>query len=74
MEHDDYNFKMEELRMEKRFPERLQEVEVKMAKFGGVEYGTIRRPRWKEYILVKYKEKKVISREKILIDESKIFP
>ena len=36
----------------------LQEVAVKMAKVGRTEYRTSRRPRWKEYTLVKYKEKK----------------
>lgn len=74
MEHDDYKFKMEELCMERRIPESLQEVATEMAKVGRTEYRTSRRPRWKEYTLVKYKEKKVVSKEKIWIDESKIFP
>ena len=38
MKHDDYKFKMEELCMERRIPERLQEVAVKMAKLGRTEY------------------------------------
>ena len=60
--------------MEKRIPARLQKAAVKMAKVGRTEYKMIRRPRWKEYTLVKYDGKKVISREKIWIDESKVFP
>ena len=34
----------------------------------------IRKPRWKEYTLIKHGGKKEISKEKIWIDESKIFP
>ena len=60
--------------MDNRIPARLQEVAEKMAKVGRTEYRVIRRPRWKEYSLVKYEGKKVISREKIWIDESRIFP
>ena len=60
--------------MESRIPARLQETAAKMAKVGRTEYKTIRRPRWKEYTLVKYEGKKIISKEKIWIDESKYFP
>lgn len=60
--------------MDNRIPARLREVAEKMAKVGRTEYRVIRRPRWKEYSLVKYEGKKVISREKIWIDESRIFP
>lgn len=60
--------------MDSRIPARLQEVAEKMAKVGRTEYRVIRRPRWKEYSLVKYEGKKVIFREKIWIDESRIFP
>ena len=60
--------------MDNRIPARLQEVAEKMAKVGRTEYRVIRRPRWKEYSLVKQEGKKVISREKIWIDESRIFP
>ena len=60
--------------MDNRIPARLQEVAEKMAKVGRTEYSVIRRPRWKEYSLVKYEGKKVISREKIWIDESRVFP
>lgn len=60
--------------METRIPVRLQAVAEKMAKVGRTEYKIIRRPRWKEHTLVKYEGKKVISREKIWIDESKYFP
>ena len=59
--------------MDSRIPARLQEVAEKMAKVGRTEYRVIRRPRWKEYSLVKYEGKKVISREKIWIDESRDF-
>ena len=52
----------------------LQSIAKKMEKAGRTEYREIRRPRWKEYSLVKYEGKKVVSREKIRIDESKIFP
>ena len=38
------------------------------------EYRAIRKPRWREYTLVKHNGKIEISREKIWIDESKIFP
>lgn len=60
--------------METRIPIRLQIVAKKMAKVGRTEYKSIRRPRWKEYTLVKYEGRKIISKEKILIDESKYFP
>lgn len=60
--------------MENRIPAMLQEVAIKMAKEGRTEYKTIRRPRWKEYTLKKYEGKKIVSREKIWIDESKMFP
>ncbi len=60
--------------MENRVPARLMKVAEKMAKVGRTEYKMIRRPRWKEYTLIKYKNKKEISREKIWIDESKYFP
>ncbi len=60
--------------METRIPERLQEVAAKMEKIGRTEYKIIRRPRWKEYTLVKRDGKKVVLREKIWIDESKLFP
>ena len=65
---------MEELHMENRVPARLMKVAEKMAKVGRTDYKMIRRPRWKEYTLIKYKHKKEISREKIWIDESKYFP
>ena len=65
---------MEELHMENKVPARLMKVAEKMAKVGRTEYKIIRRPRWKEYTLIKYKNKKEISREKIWIDESKYFP
>ena len=74
MEHDTPKQNEEELHMDNRIPARLQEVAEKMAKVGRTEYRVIRRPRWKEYSLVKYEGKKVISREKIWIDESRIFP
>ena len=60
--------------METRVPVRLQKMAEKMEKLGRTEYKTLRRPRWKEYSLVKYEEKKVVSREKIWVDESTIFP
>jgi len=60
--------------METRVPFSLQETAAKMARVGRTEYRTIRRPRWKEYTLIKYEGKKIISKERILIDESKIFP
>ena len=65
---------LEELHMENKVPARLMKVAEKMAKVGRTEYKMIRRPRWKEYTLIKYKNKKEISREKIWIDESKYFP
>ena len=73
MEHDNSIQKEEELHMNNRVPERLKEVAEKMENVGRTEYGVIRRPRWKEYTLVKYKGKKVVSREKIWIDESRVF-
>ena len=60
--------------METRIPVRLQAVAEKMAKVGRTEYKIIRRPRWKEYTLIKYEGKIIISKEKIWIDESRIFP
>ena len=39
-----------------------------------VECRAIRKPRWKEYTLIRYDGKKEISKEKIWIDESQIFP
>lgn len=60
--------------METRIPERLKDVAARMSKVGRTEYKTIRRPRWKEYTLIRYEGKKIISREKIWIDESKYFP
>jgi len=60
--------------METRIPVRLQKIAVKMAKIERTEYKTVRRPRYKEYSLVKYNGKKVVSREKIWLDESKLFP
>lgn len=57
MEHDNCNYKMEELHMETRVPIRLQKMAEKMEKLGRTEYKTLRRPRWKEYSLVKYDEK-----------------
>ena len=60
--------------MENKIPARLMKVAEKMAKVGRTEYKIIRRPRWKEYTLIKYKDKKEISREKIWIDVSKYFP
>ena len=38
------------------------------------EFGMIHIPRWKEYTLIKYIEKKEVSREKVWIDEAKLFP
>lgn len=52
----------------------LQEVAEKKTKTETTEYRLIRRPRWKEYTLIKYNGNKVVSREKIWIDESRIFP
>lgn len=43
--------------METRVPIRLQKMAEKMEKLGRTEYKTLRRPRWKEYSLVKYDEK-----------------
>lgn len=60
--------------MESIIPANLKDVAAKMEAVGRTEYKTSRRPNWKEYTLIKYEGKKVISREKILIDESKIFP
>lgn len=60
--------------MDNRVFARLQVVAEKKSRVGAAEYGLIQRPRWKEYTLVKYKRKKEIFREKIWIDESKIFP
>ena len=60
--------------MENKVPARLMKVAEKMAKVGRTEYKIIRRPRWKEYTLIKYRDNKEISREKIWIDESKYFP
>jgi len=60
--------------MENRMPVSLQQVATKMAKVGRTEYKSIRRPRWKEYTLIKYEGKKIISKEKIWIDESIYFP
>lgn len=60
--------------MENQIPVRLKDVAARMAKVGRTEYKTIRRPRWKEYTLIRYEGKKIISREKIWIDESKYFP
>ena len=65
---------LEELHMENKVPARLMKVAEKKAKVRRTEYKIIRRPRWKEYTLIKYKDKKEISREKIWIDESKYFP
>ena len=64
MEHDNPKQNEEELHMDNRIPARLQEVAEKMAKVGRTEYRVIRRPRWKEYSLVKYEGKKVISGRK----------
>ena len=60
--------------MENKVPTSLQSIAKKMEKAGRTEYKAIRRPCWKEYSLVKYDGKKVVSREKVWIDESKIFP
>lgn len=57
-----------------RIPLSLLEVAAKMEKEGRTVYRTIRRPRWKEHTLVKYKNGKVVSREKIWIDEAEVFP
>ena len=45
-----------------------------MTKFESTQRKAIKKPRWKEYTLIKYEGKKVISKEKIWVDESKIFP
>lgn len=51
-----------------------QDAEVKQAMESGSGYTGIRRPRMKEYTLIKYVDKKEVSREKVWVDESKIFP
>ena len=61
---------MEELCMKNK----MQNAEVKNVieeRTGG---RSIRRPRWKEYTLIKYVDKKAVSKENIWVDESKLFP
>lgn len=36
-------------------------------------FGCIRRPRWKEYTLIKYVDRKEVLREKVWVDESEVF-
>lgn len=52
----------------------MQKVAMKMAGLGRTERRSIRRPRWKEYTLIKTEDKKEISREKVWINEAEIFP
>ena len=52
---------------------KMQNAEVKKIREGGTGMGSIYRPRWKEYTLIKYVGKKVVSKEKIWVDESKLF-
>ena len=51
--------------MENKVSISLQSIAKKMEKAGRTEYREIRRPRWKEYSLVKYDGKKVVSRESL---------
>ena len=51
-----------------------QDAEVKKSMEGRTGFTSIRRPRWKEYTLIKYVDRKEVSREKVWVDESKLFP
>ena len=53
---------------------KMQNAEVKKVMEGRTGFRSIRRPRWKEYTLIKYVDKKEVSREKVWVDESKLFP
>lgn len=55
-------------------PAGLQAVAAKMAKVGRTEYSMFRRPNWKEYTLVKYDDRKIVSRERIMVNEAEKFP
>ena len=54
--------------------DKLKGVRIMLTKFERTQQKAIKKPRWKEYTLIKYEGKKVISKEKIWVDESKIFP
>lgn len=60
--------------MDIRMTAGMKEVAERMAKEGRTEFKIIRRPRWKECTLIKFDGKKEISREKIWVNESEIFP
>ena len=53
---------------------KMQNAEVKKVMEGKTGFRSICRPRWKEYTLIKYVDKKEVSREKVWVDESKLFP
>lgn len=51
-----------------------QDAEVIKAVAVKAEFRNMYSPRLKEYTLIKYVDKKEVSREKVWVDESKIFP
>lgn len=53
---------------------KMQNAEVKKVMEGRTGFRSICRPRWKEYTLIKYVDRKEVSREKVWVDESKLFP
>lgn len=53
---------------------KVQEAAAKMIEEGRTQLRNNRRPRWKEYTLIKYKDNKIESIEKTWINESVIFP
>ena len=52
---------------------KMQDAEKKRVMEGRTGFRSISRPRWKEYTLIKYVDRKEVSREKIWVDESKLF-
>ena len=53
---------------------KIKSAEVKMVMERETGVRSICKPRWKEYTLIKYVDKKVVSKEKVWVDEAKLFP
>ena len=52
---------------------KVQEVEVITGMDERTRFGSICRPRWKEYTLIKYVGRKAVVKEKVWVDESYLF-
>jgi len=57
-----------------RMTQKMQKLAEKMEQEGRTEFKCFKRPRLREYTLVKYEDNKIVSRERVVVDESEIYP